>query len=114
MAKVPVISLSGNPFGVAVTVELLIRPALEFMMKNYQENISIDQLADLTNLSKSYFMGCFKKAVGVGAIEHLTQLRINAACEACKATMVFSCMLPDEYSAYAGITRELYFYDKRQ
>ena len=27
--KVPVISLSGNPFGVAVTVELLIRPALE-------------------------------------------------------------------------------------
>ena len=34
MAKVPVISLSGNPFGVAVTVELLIRPALEKMMQN--------------------------------------------------------------------------------
>lgn len=32
--KVPVISLSGNPFGVAVTVELLIRPALEKMMQN--------------------------------------------------------------------------------
>lgn len=60
----------------------LVRPALEFMMNNYQENISIDQLAVLSNLSKSYFMGCFKKAVGVGAIEHLTQLRVNAACEA--------------------------------
>ena len=34
MAKVPVISLSGNPFGVAVTVELLIRPALEKMMQD--------------------------------------------------------------------------------
>lgn len=34
MAKVPVISLSGNPFGVAVTVELLIRPALEKMVQN--------------------------------------------------------------------------------
>ena len=34
MAEVPVISLSGNPFGVAVTVELLIRPALEKMMQN--------------------------------------------------------------------------------
>ena len=34
MAKVPVISLSGNPFGVAVTVELLIRPALEKTMQN--------------------------------------------------------------------------------
>ena len=32
--KVPVISLSGNPFGVAVTIELLIRPALEKMMQN--------------------------------------------------------------------------------
>lgn len=32
--KVPVISLSGNPFGVAVTVELLIRPALEKLMQN--------------------------------------------------------------------------------
>ena len=59
----------------------IIRPALEFMMRNYQENITIDQLADLVHLSKSYFMSCFKKAVGVGAIEHLTQLRINAACD---------------------------------
>lgn len=32
--KVSVISLSGNPFGVAVTIELLIRPALEKMMQN--------------------------------------------------------------------------------
>ena len=32
--KVPVIGLSGNPFGVAVTIELLIRPALEKMMQN--------------------------------------------------------------------------------
>lgn len=65
-----------------VSYSELIRPALEYMMKNYQENISIDQLANLIPLSKSYFMGCFKKAVGVGAIEHLTLLRINAACDA--------------------------------
>ncbi len=63
-----------------VSYSEIIRPALEYMMSNYQENISIDQLANLIPLSKSYFMGCFKKAVGVGAIEHLTQLRINAAC----------------------------------
>ena len=64
----------------------IVRPALEFMMKNFQEDISIEQLAELVHLSKSYFMGCFKKAVGVGAIEHLTQLRINAACEALSNT----------------------------
>lgn len=32
--EIPIISLSGNPFGVAVTVEMLIRPALEKMMQN--------------------------------------------------------------------------------
>ena len=42
----------------------------------------MEQLADLVHLSKSHFMRCFKKAVGIGAIEHLSQLRINAACEA--------------------------------
>ena len=64
----------------------LIRPALQFMMENFRENITVEQLADLVHLSKSYFMGCFKKAVGVGAMEHLTQLRMNAACDALSST----------------------------
>lgn len=66
----------------AISYSELIRPALDYMMKNLQENITIEQLAGLVHLSKSYFMNCFKKAVGLGAIEHLTNLRINAACEA--------------------------------
>jgi AraC-like DNA-binding protein/mannose-6-phosphate isomerase-like protein (cupin superfamily) len=75
----------------------IIRPALEYMMENLQENISIDQLASVSHLSKSYFMNCFKKAVGIGAIEHLTHLRINAACDALSNTgkqiseIAFSC-----------------------
>lgn len=64
----------------------IIRPALEYMLKNYRENISIEQLAALTHLSKSHFMNCFKKAVGIGAIEHLNQLRISVACNALLAT----------------------------
>lgn len=63
-----------------------IRPALEYMMGNYQENITIEQLAHLSHLSKSYFMGYFKKAVGSGAIEYLAHLRIHAACEALAAS----------------------------
>ena len=64
----------------------IIRPALEYMMENLQENITIDHLANVSHLSKSYFMNCFKKAVGMGAIEHLTHLRINAACDALSDT----------------------------
>ena len=42
-------------------------------------------------------MRCFKNAVGIGAIEHLAQIRINAACEALSdggkqiADIAFSC-----------------------
>mgnify|MGYP005977794091 FL=1 len=32
--EIPIISLSGNPFGVAASIELLIRPALEKMMQD--------------------------------------------------------------------------------
>lgn len=60
----------------------LIRPALEYMVKNYKETVSVEQLADISHLSKSYFMNCFKKAAGISAMEYLSQLRISAACEA--------------------------------
>lgn len=66
----------------SISYSEIVRPALEYMIENMQENITIDQLADLVHLSKSYFMSCFKRAVGIGAIEHLTHLRINAACDA--------------------------------
>lgn len=59
-----------------------IRPALEYMAQNFREDITVEQLAGLVHLSKSHFMRCFRKAVGIGAIEHLSQLRIRAACEA--------------------------------
>lgn len=74
-----------------------IRPALEYMMNNFHESISVLQLAGITHLSESYFMSSFKKAVGVSAIEYLGQLRVNAACEALSSTdkmvseIAFSC-----------------------
>lgn len=59
----------------------VIRPALAYMEENYRKNITIEDLADCCNLSESYFMACFKKIAGTGAIEHLTQLRIMNVCE---------------------------------
>ncbi len=63
-----------------------VRPALEYMMRHYREPVSIGQLARAVHLSESYFMGTFKRAVGLSAMEYLTQLRVNAACEALAAT----------------------------
>lgn len=64
----------------SVSYTEMIRPALEFMVENFREPISVEMLAGFAHLSKSYFMSCFKKAAGIGAIEYLAQLRINAAC----------------------------------
>lgn len=67
--------------GSGISLSEAVRPALEYMVENYANNISVEELAGRVHLSKSYFMSCFKKAVGVGAIEYLAQLRVNAACE---------------------------------
>lgn len=58
-----------------------IRRALVFINENYREEISVEQLADIANLSRSYFMYRFKQTVGVSAMEYVIQLRIKNACE---------------------------------
>lgn len=64
----------------------IIRPALEYMIKNFEKNISVEELAEAVHLSKSYFMSCFKRSAGVSAVEYLIQLRVGAACEAISST----------------------------
>ncbi|MBQ8176761.1 MAG: AraC family transcriptional regulator [Oscillospiraceae bacterium] len=58
----------------------VIRPAVEYINENFCENITVQQLADIVHLSKSYFMARFRQAAGVGAIEYINQLRIKKAC----------------------------------
>lgn len=59
-----------------------LRPALEYMAQKFREEITVEELAGLVHLSESHFMKCFRRTVGISAMEHLSRLRINAACEA--------------------------------
>lgn len=59
-----------------------LRPALEYMAQKFREDITVEELAGLVHLSESHFMKCFRRTVGISAMEHLSRLRINAACEA--------------------------------
>lgn len=63
----------------------LIRPALSYINEHFRESITIEQLAEASHLSKSYFMSCFKNAAGVGAIEYINQIRVKAVCERLRA-----------------------------
>ncbi len=58
-----------------------LRPAFDYIDKNFQSNITISTLAKVSHLSSSYFMGLFKAATGVGAIQYITQLRAKNACK---------------------------------
>lgn len=61
--------------------EALIRPIIGYIHAHFREKLSIEQLAQLAHLSKSYFMSCFRKTAGIGAMELVLQLRIQSACE---------------------------------
>lgn len=57
----------------------LIRPAVQYISENFSEPITIDMLAEISHLSRSYFMSCFRQAAGMGAIEYVNQVRARAA-----------------------------------
>lgn len=55
----------------------LIENALDYIQQNYASKISIDLLADITHLSKYYFIRLFKKFIGVNPYEYLIAYRIG-------------------------------------
>ena len=55
----------------------IIRPALLYIEDHFAEELTVEDLAQLIPLSKSYFMFCFKKATGIGTIAYTTQIRIK-------------------------------------
>lgn len=57
----------------------LIEPAVRFIRDNYSEDISIELLSQLCNVSKHYFCRIFKTVTGKTAMEYLRDYRIEIA-----------------------------------
>ncbi|PTM96496.1 AraC family transcriptional regulator [Mycoplana dimorpha] len=80
--------LSGAPFtpakgGLATWAE---RRCLELMRARLSEDVSLDELAAEARLSPFHFARMFKQSVGVPPRVHLTQLRVERACELLEMT----------------------------
>lgn len=58
-----------------------IRAALDFVDLHFNENISLQDVADNINISKNYLCDIFKKELGVTFINYVTNLRIEKAKE---------------------------------
>ena len=64
--------------------ELYIREALNFIEENYNRNISVEDVSNRCNLSKSYFTRIFKKHMNITPQEFLIQYKMLQACNLLK------------------------------
>ncbi len=75
-----------------------------YIEENYQQNLSLDEVAHRVSFSPFYFSKLFKKAFGLSFIEYLTHLRIERA-----KSLLMQGMSVREASDIVGFTEPNYF-----
>jgi AraC-like DNA-binding protein len=78
----------------------------QFMQHNMAEDITVQQLADLVYVSKSYLSRIFRRQTGMSLNDYLQKLRVEAA----KSILVSSNLSVEEISAVVGYHSPKYFY----
>lgn len=63
-----------------------IKTILNYVRKNYQEHITVEELAKLCNFSEYYFMKFFKKHIGMTSLEYINHYRLEIASDLLKRT----------------------------
>ncbi len=58
---------------------MAVRNVRDYLNEHYADNVTLKQLAQIANLSPSYFSRIFKAEVGVSLPHYQTQVRINRA-----------------------------------
>ena len=58
-----------------------LRDLIDYINNNYQQNLSIDFLANFLGYSKTHFMSVFKQHTGTSCTEFVIQVRLNKACD---------------------------------
>lgn len=64
----------------------ILRPALEYIENNYSEDISLEKMASVCNVSSSYFSKLFKKEIGVNFSAYINNYRVDKAKDLLKDT----------------------------
>jgi len=111
--KMPLYSDAGKVVGLACMARNMtaayerLRPytemteVLEYVRQHYAETIKIEDLAQLVHLSTSQFERRFRKLFQCTPLQHITQVRIRAACH----------LLSSGHDTVASIALDVGFYD---
>ncbi|WP_066633593.1 response regulator transcription factor [Desulfolucanica intricata] len=85
--------------------QLIIKRAQEYILKNYQNEITLSQVAAHVHLSNSYFSRFFKRKTGSSFVEYLGKLRLKEA----RKLLVSSDRSIDEIALAVGFKNNSYF-----
>ncbi|MFW2488801.1 AraC family transcriptional regulator [Clostridium chromiireducens] len=77
-------SASNNMNKAATLQEFYVREAINYIEKNYDNNISVEDIAKWCNLDRSYFGKIFKSSMKTTPQEFLIKYRLSKACEMLK------------------------------
>jgi ligand-binding sensor protein/AraC-like DNA-binding protein len=66
--------------------KIILRPALDYIERNYTRNFSLDSMASLCNISSSYFSKLFNRIMDDSFSNYINKIRIKKAKEILKNT----------------------------
>lgn len=61
--------------------DLMLKRSIMFINQNYNNNISIPELAKIENLSVSRYNTLFNKVTGISPVQYITNMRLTSACD---------------------------------
>lgn len=82
-----------------------LKTAQEYIIKHYQDEITVEELAEITGISRSWLYRCFKQLTGLSPNEYLTNYRIERA----KILLQNSTHTIKQTAYSVGFKDELYF-----
>ncbi|MDF2987679.1 MAG: putative sensor domain protein, partial [Eubacterium sp.] len=65
---------------------IILKPALDYIEKNYARDIGLNSMASLCNISTSYFSKLFRRTIGDNFSNHINQIRVRKARELLEST----------------------------
>lgn len=83
-----------------------IREVRKYIQKHYGEDIKLEDISIITGFNSNYFSGLFKKHVGMGFAEYLTEVRIKNA----KSFLIQGELTAAEIAERTGYNDVKYFY----
>jgi AraC-like DNA-binding protein len=85
--------------------DFYIQEAVTYIEQNYQRNLTVEELADVCKLNRSYFSKLFKESMGCPPQEFLIRMRLSKA----TGLMESSSASIGEIAAKCGYPNQLHF-----